>query len=103
MSKAATEAGIASLQPFVEGIWSLLFEFSESPEEGTRHVAGERLGKLTLVHPAQLLPALDRHLASESPFGRGTAITAFKFTLSDQRAANNVLLQTYVLHDAIFI
>ena len=96
VSKSSTEAGTASLQPFVEGIWSLLFEFSESPEEGTRNVVGECLGKLTLVHPAQLLPALDKHLASESPFGRGTAITAFKFTLSDQRAANDAVLQTFM-------
>jgi len=94
VSKAGTEAGIASLKPFVEGIWSLLFEFSESPEEGTRNVVGECLGKLALVHPVELLPALDKHLASESPFGRGTAITAFKFTLSDQRVANDALLQT---------
>jgi len=85
VSKAATAAGIANLQAFVQGIWALLFEFSESPEEGTRNVVGECLGKLTLVHPAELLPALDTHLSSESAFGRGTAITAFKFTMSDQR------------------
>jgi len=93
VSQAATEAGIANIRPTVVDLSKLLFEYSESPEEGTRNVVGECLGKLTLVDAATMLEALQAQLGSTSAFGRGTAITAFKFTLSDQQKANDGLLE----------
>lgn len=56
----------------------------ECPEEGTRNVVAECLGKLTLINPAQLLPKLKQHLTSKSALTRATVVTAVKFTISDQ-------------------
>ncbi|KAK1900906.1 Cullin-associated NEDD8-dissociated protein 1 [Dissostichus eleginoides] len=52
----------SSLSPHVESIWSLLFQHCECPEEGTRNLVAECLGKLTLVNAAQLLPRLKQQL-----------------------------------------
>jgi len=81
-----------NLRPYVEDIWALLFEFCESAEEGTRNIVAECVGKLTLVDTTKLLPALEERLGSPSSLARGTAITAFKFTLSHQSNANDELL-----------
>ena len=56
----------------------------ECPEEGTRNVVAECLGKLTLIDPAQLLPKLKSYLTSNSALTRSTVVTAVKFTISDQ-------------------
>ena len=64
-----------ALQPYVDDIWwasygicwflllpvylrSVLFQHFESPEEGTRNVVAECVGKLTLLEPQTLLPRL---------------------------------------------
>uniref|UniRef100_A0A7N8WV65 Cullin-associated and neddylation-dissociated 2 (putative) n=1 Tax=Mastacembelus armatus TaxID=205130 RepID=A0A7N8WV65_9TELE len=52
----------SSLSPHLESIWALLFQNCECPEEGTRNLVAECLGKLTLVNPAQLLPRLKQQL-----------------------------------------
>ena len=56
----------------------------ECPEEGTRNVVAECLGKLTLIDPPTLLPKLKEHLKTSSPLIRATVVTAVKFTISDQ-------------------
>lgn len=76
--QASTQQGIDKLRPFVENIWTLLYEFSESPEEGTRNVVAECLGKLTLVNPEGLLPELEKRIPSPSEFVRSTTITVYK-------------------------
>lgn len=63
---------------------TMLFHNCECPEEGTRNVVAECLGKLTLIDPATLLGNLQQHLADESPLTRSTVVTAVKFTISDQ-------------------
>ena len=52
----------SSLSPHVESIWSLLFQNVECPEEGTRNLVAECLGKLTLGNGAKLLPRIQKHL-----------------------------------------
>lgn len=71
----------SSLSPHVESIWSLLFQHCECPEEGTRNLVAECLGKLTLVNAAQLLPRLKQQLRAGSPLARSTVVTAVKFTI----------------------
>uniref|UniRef100_A0AAY4B150 TATA-binding protein interacting (TIP20) domain-containing protein n=1 Tax=Denticeps clupeoides TaxID=299321 RepID=A0AAY4B150_9TELE len=73
-----------SLKAHMESIWALLFKNCECAEEGTRNVVAECLGKLTLVHPSDLLPRLKKQLSSASPHARSTVVTAVKFTIVDQ-------------------
>lgn len=44
----------------------------------------ECLGKLCLLEPKDLLPHLKEFLKSPEPLTRTTAVTAVKFTISDQ-------------------
>jgi len=62
----------------------LLFENTESEEEGTRNVVAECLGKFTLISPKQLVPALKERIGSKSPYTRGTVVTAVKFAIVDK-------------------
>ncbi|KAG9510927.1 Cullin-associated NEDD8-dissociated protein 1, partial [Fragariocoptes setiger] len=71
----------------LEPIWDLLLKHCECPEEGTRSVVAECLGKLTLLRPGILLQRLRGYLHNEfaqSPLARSTVVTAIKFTISDQ-------------------
>ncbi|XP_017287004.1 cullin-associated NEDD8-dissociated protein 2 [Kryptolebias marmoratus] len=83
----------SSLSPHVESIWALLFQLCECPEEGTRNLGAECLGKLTLVNPAQLLPRLRQQLKTGSPLARSTVVTAIKFTIVDHPAPIDSLLK----------
>ncbi|NXJ94380.1 CAND1 protein, partial [Corythaixoides concolor] len=81
------------LKPYVEDIWALLFKHCECPEEGTRNVVAECLGKLALVNPSELLPRLEKQLSSGSPHARSTVVTAIKFTIADQPQPVDALLK----------
>nr|XP_046241014.1 cullin-associated NEDD8-dissociated protein 2 isoform X2 [Scatophagus argus] len=82
----------SSLSPHMESIWALLFQNCECQEEGTRNLVAECLGKLTLVNPAQLLPRLKQQIKAGSPLARSTVVTAIKFTIVDQPARIDSLL-----------
>ncbi|CAB1428190.1 unnamed protein product [Pleuronectes platessa] len=91
----------SSLSPHVESIWALLIQNCQCPEEGTRNLVAECLGKLTLVDPAQLLPRLKQQLRAGtvceggegSALARSTVVTAIKFTIVDQPAPIDSLLK----------
>lgn len=83
---------IAMLKPLVPHIWDVLFTHFESTEEGTRNVVAECVGKLTLVDPNTLLSKLQENLKSPSAHVRGTAVTALKYTISDQPQPIDTLL-----------
>lgn len=70
----------------------MLFHHCECPEEGTRNVVSECIGKLTLIDPANLLSNLKQHLNSSSALTRSTVVTAIKFTISDQVRITEVKL-----------
>jgi cullin-associated NEDD8-dissociated protein 1 len=53
----------------------MLFHHCECPEEGTRNVVSECIGKLTLIDPANLLSNLKQHLNSSSALTRSTVVT----------------------------
>ncbi|KAJ0069023.1 hypothetical protein NL108_015895, partial [Boleophthalmus pectinirostris] len=83
----------SSLSPHLESIWALLFQNALCPEEGTRNLVAECLGKLTLVNPDQLLPRLKKQLIGGSALARSTVVTAVKFTIIDQPAPIDALLK----------
>ncbi|XP_062265609.1 cullin-associated NEDD8-dissociated protein 2 [Platichthys flesus] len=83
----------SSLSPHVESIWALLIQNCQCPEEGTRNLVAECLGKLTLVDPAHLLPRLKQQLRAGSALARSTVVTAIKFTIVDQPAPIDSLLK----------
>jgi cullin-associated NEDD8-dissociated protein 1 len=87
---------VSLLQPHLEAIWALLLRHCECPEEGTRNVVAECLGKLTLMNPPVLLPSLKGYLQHESPLARATVVTAMKFTISDQPQAIDAQLKNCI-------
>ncbi|XP_053325783.1 cullin-associated NEDD8-dissociated protein 1-like [Spea bombifrons] len=96
LKEALTSLPCEELRPYQEDVWKLLLQYCEAAEEGTRNVVAECLGKLTLVNPDQLLRRLCKQLDSGSPQTRSTVITAFKFTISDQPAPIDPLLQNCI-------
>jgi len=72
------------LAAYVDQIWQTLIKHCECPEEGTRNVVAECLGKLTLLEPASLMLKLQSYLECPSPLARATVVTAIKFTITDQ-------------------
>uniref|UniRef100_A0A1I8QDB4 TATA-binding protein interacting (TIP20) domain-containing protein n=1 Tax=Stomoxys calcitrans TaxID=35570 RepID=A0A1I8QDB4_STOCA len=85
--------GLSQLLPSVPSIWEQLFKHCECPEEGSRNVVAECLGKLVLVKPEDLLPRLQEALKSESPLIRTVVVSAVKFTISDKPQPIDVLLK----------
>lgn len=95
-SLSTTRAGLDQLLPSVPQIWRQLFEYCETvecSEEGSRNVVAECLGKLVLVQPEELLPQLQSALSNANPLCRTTAVTAIKFTISDQPQPIDFLLK----------
>ncbi|XP_072307863.1 cullin-associated NEDD8-dissociated protein 2 [Eucyclogobius newberryi] len=86
----------SSLSPHLESIWALLFQNAQCPEEGTRNLVAECLGKLTLVNPEQLLLRLKQQLKEGSALARCTVVTAVKFTIVDHPAPIDALLKDYI-------
>ncbi|XP_036037968.1 cullin-associated NEDD8-dissociated protein 2 isoform X2 [Onychomys torridus] len=85
-----------NLKPYVEDVWALLFQRCENPEEGTRCVVAECIGKLVFVNPPFLLPRFRKQLAAGKPYTRSTVITAVKFLISDQPHPIDPLLKSYI-------
>jgi HEAT repeat protein len=71
------------LDPFVEELWNLLINMAaDITEEGTRSLVSDCLGKLLLTNPKAYLPRLQTFATSKSETVRATAVTAFRYTLS---------------------
>lgn len=94
---------LPQLDEHIDSIWQTLFAHCECPEEGTRNVVAECLGKLTLLKPEKLLPILRetfvkhaQNKQSSSPHVRSTIITAIKFTIVDQPQHIDTVLKNYI-------
>ncbi|KAL6064787.1 Cullin-associated NEDD8-dissociated protein 1 [Balamuthia mandrillaris] len=83
ISRSTGEERQKALLPYLSDVLELLFVNTESEEEGNRTVVAKCLGKFTLISPDELVPALEKHLGSESALARATIVTAIKFTVVD--------------------
>ncbi|XP_039172622.1 cullin-associated NEDD8-dissociated protein 1 [Eucalyptus grandis] len=70
--------------PSVDKILKLLFNHCESEEEGVRNVVAECLGKLALIEPTKLVPALKVRASSAAGFTRATIVTAVKYSMVER-------------------
>ncbi|CAI0376789.1 unnamed protein product [Linum tenue] len=68
----------------VEKILKLLFNHCESDEEGVRNVVAECLGKIALIEPAKLIPALKVRTTSPAAFTRATVVIAVKYSIVER-------------------
>jgi len=94
--QSTNSAMVDLLLPHLDAIWQLLLNHCECPEEGTRNVVAECLGKLTLMNPHILLPRLQEYLNHNSPLARSTVVTAMKFTISDHPQKVDALLKNSI-------
>lgn len=92
-SLSTTKQGLEQLMPSVPVIWQQMIKHCECSEEGSRNVVAECLGKLVLVNPEELLPRLQQALHSDSSLMRTAAVSAIKFTISDQPQPIDALLR----------
>jgi len=65
-------------------ILDLLFDNTESEEEGTRTVVAKCLGKFALLQPEDISEELGKRLTAETPLTRATIVTAIKFAIIDK-------------------
>jgi len=97
ITRFTQKQGGQELEAHASEIWTLLFDNCESQEEGTRNVVAECLGKLTLTDPYKFLPELQTRLRSESPQIRGTVLSAFKYTFTDNTRSYDELLRPLIV------
>ncbi|XP_042493227.1 cullin-associated NEDD8-dissociated protein 1-like [Macadamia integrifolia] len=83
--QSVDKAGQAEFQDTsVEKILKLLFNHCESEEEGVRNVVAECLGKIALIEPAKLVPALKVRTTSPAAFTRATVVIAVKYSIVER-------------------
>jgi cullin-associated NEDD8-dissociated protein 1 len=82
--QSGTKGGVTTLSTYFDQFLTVLFNNTQSEEEGTRNVVSECLGKLALINPEKVIPALRERIGSDSPFTRGIVVTAVKFTIAEQ-------------------
>ena len=84
----------AQVAPHVDRMWALLFAQCESPEEGTRNVVAECLGRLTLLNPGVLVPRLKETDTAGSAAARATIIAAVKHVITDASTSVDDILSS---------
>ncbi|KAG8364032.1 hypothetical protein BUALT_Bualt19G0084000 [Buddleja alternifolia] len=69
----------------VQKITNLLFSHCESEEEGVRNVVAECLGKIALIEPVKLIPALKERTYNPAVFTRATVVIAVKYSIVERQ------------------
>ncbi|KAL3538471.1 hypothetical protein ACH5RR_001837 [Cinchona calisaya] len=80
----------------VEKILNLLFNHCESEEEGVRNVVAECLGKIALIGPQKLVPALKDRTTYPAAFTRATVVIAVKYAIVERPEKIDGILQTEI-------
>ncbi len=86
-----------ALAAISDSIWTPLFDNCEAQEEGTRNVAADCLGQLTVINPAKYLPQLQARLSAPSRHTRATVIAAIRFTFTNDSSAYDQLLAPLIV------
>ncbi|GAA5863674.1 hypothetical protein JCM3774_001210 [Rhodotorula dairenensis] len=86
-----------SLAAISDQLWTPLFQNCEAQEEGTRNVAADCLGQLTVINPTKFLPQLQARLASDSRDTRATVIAALRFTFTNDSTTYDELLAPLIV------
>ncbi|XP_039038225.1 cullin-associated NEDD8-dissociated protein 1-like [Hibiscus syriacus] len=76
----------------VEKILKLLFNHCESEEEGVRNVVAECLGKIALIEPVKLIPALKLRTTSSAALTRATVVIAIKYSIVEWSEKIDVII-----------
>lgn len=80
-----------------DALWGPLFENCQAQEEGTRNVAADCLGQLTVTNPSKYLPQLQARLSADSPQTRATVIAAIRFTFTNDSTTYDELLAPLIV------
>lgn len=86
-----------SLAAVSDQLWTPLFVNCEAQEEGTRNVAADCLGQLTVINPAKYLPQLQARLSADSRDTRATVIAALRFTFTNDSTTYDELLAPLIV------
>ncbi|GAA5856944.1 hypothetical protein JCM8547_008479 [Rhodosporidiobolus lusitaniae] len=86
-----------ALASISDTLWTPLFENCEAQEEGTRNVAADCLGQLTVLNPAKYLPQLQARLSADSRHTRATVIAALRFTFTNDSTTYDELLAPLIV------
>lgn len=80
----------------VDKILHLLFNHCESEEEGVRNVVAECLGKIALIEPEKLVPALKERTFNPAAFTRATVAIAVKYSLVERLEKIDAILSNEI-------
>ncbi|XP_027159787.1 cullin-associated NEDD8-dissociated protein 1 [Coffea eugenioides] len=80
----------------VEKILNLLFNHCESEEEGVRNVVAECLGKIALIEPQKLVPALKDRTTYPAAFTRATVVIGVKYAIVERPGKIDAILQSEI-------
>lgn len=84
LKEVITQASGDKLKPFIQSLVQVLVENCDNEEEGIRNVVSECLGKLALADYASVMPQLKAMLKDAKEVKRAAAISACKYTVTDQ-------------------
>jgi cullin-associated NEDD8-dissociated protein 1 len=73
-----------SMGGHLQTVMDLLIGQCDADDEGVRSMVAECLGRLALIAPAHVLPALKALLTNQAPETRATVVYSLKFTITDQ-------------------
>jgi len=94
---ATGESGVEALKKYSDQLLALLFDFTNTAEEGNRNVVAECLGKLALIDPQKVVLALKDRTASSAPAETRACVTsALKAAITEKPQAVDALLAQHL-------